>query len=222
MYPESSCSLYWSPGTLIKDLRGEKENMKFYQFIKTVKAEIEKLWGKEYEVLIQKLLGNNGEKRIGIGIKKKGDTSSPLVYLNSYYENLTAGEMSMQHIVKDIYTMFMDKLFPDIPDIELRDFEKLKEKVTYRLVNRELNEELLKDVPYVPYCDLAIVFHLLLDINGNSQMTSLIHEEHIKLWETNVETLYKLAKENTPRLFPFKIRTLNDVICEIASMTRTN
>lgn len=190
--------------------------MELCKFIETVKTEIEELCGKEYQVLIENVLGNNGEKRVGISVRKKGETSSPLVYLNSYYDRFAADEISMEFIVKDIYSIFMTEQFPKLSGLEMKDFKKLRERVTYRLINRELNEELLKSVPYVPYCDLAIVFYLLLDRCGNSRMTSLIHEQQIKLWETDVETLHTLAKENTPVLLPARLRNMKDVILEIA------
>lgn len=190
--------------------------MELCKFIETVKTEIKELCGEEYQVLMENVLGNNGEKRVGISVRKKGETSSPLVYLNSYYDRLAADEISMEFIVKDIYSMFMTGQFPELSRLELKDFKKLRERVTYRLINRELNKELLKSVPYVPYCDLAIVFCLLLDRFGNSRMTSLIYKEHLKMWGTDTETLYALARDNTSILLPARLRNITDVLREIA------
>ena len=190
--------------------------MKLCRFIETIKTEMEKLCGNEYQVLIENVLGNNGEKRAGISVRKKGETSSPLVYLSSYYDRFAEDEIPMELIIKDIYSIFMTRQFPEISGLELNDFKRLRKRVTYRLIDRKLNEELLKSVPYVPYCDLAIVFYLLLDRFSNSRMTSLIYKEHLKMWGTDTETLYTLAKENTSGLLPARLRNIMDVLRDIA------
>jgi len=161
-------------------------------------------------------LGNNSRKRVGISVRKERENSSPVVYLDSYYESYAAGEMSVEHVVKDIYNIFMNRQFPQIPEMELKEFEKIKRKVTYRLVNRQCNEELLKNAPYIPYYDLIIVFCLLPGKNDNSRMTVLIHMEHIKLWKADVQMLHGLAKENTPKLLPAVLRSIDEVMKAIA------
>ena len=44
-------------------------------------------------------------------------------------------------------------------------YEKVRDRIVFRLINRKANEELLKTIPYVPYLDLAVVFYVLVDVN---------------------------------------------------------
>ena len=43
------------------------------------------------------------------------------------------------------------------------NFDNLKGKIIYRLVNQKMNEVFLRSVPYMPFLDLAITFHILLE-----------------------------------------------------------
>ena len=39
-----------------------------------------------------------------------------------------------------------------------RSFEEVRDRICYRLIRKERNEELLKDIPYIDFLDLAIPF----------------------------------------------------------------
>ena len=46
----------------------------------------------------------------------------------------------------------------------------------------------------------------------NGYATAQIHNEHMRMWSVDVDTLYELAKTNTPRLFPAEIKSMVQVI----------
>ena len=97
------------------------------------------------------------------------------------------------------------------------DFNNLRNKVVLKLIQKEKNQELLKEVPYFEFLDLAVVFYILLDENQGGQMTALIHNCHMEQWGITAEELNHLAKKNTPVLFPPEIRTMEDAIRDIFS-----
>ena len=47
-------------------------------------------------------------------------------------------------------------------------------------------------------------------------MTALIHNQHMSIWKTDADTLYRLAADNTPRLLPPVLQSLADVMKGIA------
>ena len=172
--------------------------------------------GNDYELMLQKVPKNNGTILDGLCIIRKEDNLSPTIYLNSYYERYQDG-ISLNSIIQEILDIYQENSSVTSLDFSiLNDFSLLKEKVVYKLIHTASNEELLKDLPSIPYLDLSIIFYLYLEKNENGQMTSLIHNEHLKLWDTSPQELYNLASINTPKLLPVELNSMEEVMRSIA------
>lgn len=85
----------------------------------------------------------------------------------------------------------------------------------FRLVGRKGNEELLGDVPHKEFLDLAVCFHYAYQGGPLGDGTILVHNSHMEMWDTSVEELYALARDNTPGLFPWECSTLEDILKEM-------
>lgn len=88
----------------------------------------------------------------------------------------------------------------DIDVGDITDFAYVKDKVCYKLVNTSMNRELLSTVPHRDYLDLAIVYYIPLSLTDNGLATLNITDGLAHIWDTDEETLYKLACSNTPVL----------------------
>ena len=119
-------------------------------------------------------------------------------------------------IVNEIYDMFNKFEKADFPVDKLGDFKSLKDKVFYKLVNYERNREVLKTIPYISYLDLAVTFYVMVGQNECGQFMAQIENKHMESWGTDIKTLYALAEENTPRLFPSELKSMSDIMKEIA------
>lgn len=97
-----------------------------------------------------------------------------------------------------------------------RDFEQAKERVAYRLVNYEANRKLLEDVPHVPFLNLAKVFYVAVYSEEFGNGSILIHNNHQQLWGVTTEELNEIATENTPKLFPAEILSMEEVLRKAA------
>lgn len=188
-----------------------------YEIFQTKVTEaVQSLLGETYQLMLQKVPKNNGTLLDGLCITQQDESLSPTIYLNSYYERYQDG-VPFDSIIKEILDIYQQNSSVTSLDFSiLNDFSLLKEKVVYKLVHTASNEELLKDLPSVPYLDLSIIFYLYLEKNENGQMTALIHNEHLKLWNTCVQELYSLASANTPRLLPAELRSMAEVMKSIA------
>ena len=76
------------------------------------------------------------------------------------------------------------------------------EVITYCLINADLNQKLLENVPYRKVMDLAEVYYLKIDIknDGDDNMnygSILITNAHMKIWNVSEEELYECAWSNT-------------------------
>ena len=95
------------------------------------------------------------------------------------------------------------------------DYDKVKSRVTMKLINYERNRELLKRVPYYRFLDLAIVFLCLVESDSSGTATVLIHNEHLTYWGITRDDLYALAMANTPQLLRYDLRSMTEVLREL-------
>ena len=68
--------------------------------------------------------------------------------------------------------------------VEIRQFleyENVKDSIVYRLINTEMNRELLDDLPHMEFLDLSVVFCCLVMEEVDNSAFIWIHNIHMKL-----------------------------------------
>ena len=88
----------------------------------------------------------------------------------------------------------------------LTDFEQVKDKVVYRLANR--NDKLIEMMPHVDYLDMTIIFYIKVDDDHYAQITNDLAE----LLNADTDDLMLAAMENTPRILGASVRGIFDQI----------
>ncbi|MBD5465084.1 MAG: hypothetical protein HDR22_04605 [Lachnospiraceae bacterium] len=188
--------------------------MRFYEFTKEVEKEMSAYLGKKAEVHISTIQKNNGVKMEGLVIRENGERIAPTIYLNCFYERFLQG-MEIEDVIKEIDTIYKSCKNHPLEDAEFfSDYEQVKNRVVYKLIHKERNRELLEDVPYIPYLDLAIVFYCIVFRQEYGNATILIHKEHMELWNVTEEELYEQASKNTPILLPYFIKSIEEIMGE--------
>ena len=93
--------------------------------------------------------------------------------------------------------------------------ENARDRVVMMLINTEQNQELLKTVPHREFRDLSIVYRLVADIDANGIQSAMIGNELAEHLGMDEQTLYMVAVENTKRLFPPVVKSMNEVLVEL-------
>lgn len=173
--------------------------------------EIERI--KSCEVSIKQITKNNGIKLDALSIYKKGDRISPNIYLKPYYDSYLMGK-PIDFIMTEIIFHYRNESVDtdDMYCIDLNDYEEIKDRIIVRLINKELNRELLKECPYIEYLDLAITFRYLVSNGKKGIATILISDKEFEEWGITIEELYRQALKNTVDMFPYTIEPLQNII----------
>lgn len=188
--------------------------MTFHQFVQAVEDNLKGVVSKDTTLSIYEADKNNGVKRIGITFAKQGINLSPTIYLEEYYQKYLEG-ITLESIVGDILCLYHEVQMKKSWDEEqISEFCKVEERIIYRLINAESNKELLKNVPYIPYLDLAIVFYVMLELNERGTACMLIRREHLEMWDISIHTLFEKAKENTWRILPSEFHAMQAIMKE--------
>lgn len=189
--------------------------MEFLQFTEAVKKGLTEYFGEEAEITLTQVRKNNGILLNGIVIMEKGSHMAPTIYLEGFYEEYRNGRSLGETVLKIIQLYERSRVERGCDMEFFKEYEKVYKKIYYKLINAGKNKELLKEVPYIPYLDLAIVFYYDCsgELFGNAAI--LIKNSHIKMWGVDVYDLYKEAVVNTPRNNPYEIKTMEEVMEEI-------
>ncbi len=126
------------------------------------------------------------------------------------------GRTTFVKVINDVMgTYHKNKIDQSVDMRYFLNYEKVKQRIVYKLINTEKNKELLNDIPHIEFLDLSIVFQYLVTQEDLGMAAILIHNVHQKLWEVSIEDLYQAAKENTHTLLEYEIKSMSEVLCEI-------
>lgn len=163
---------------------------------------------------------NNGMEKTGMILESDEYNIAPAIYLEEFFEQYQKG-MTIDKIVNEILEFYEKvKVEEDYDVSQLSLYENVKKKVTFKLVNTEKNQQMLKEVPYIPLLDLSIVFYILVDVDEKGSATIQIRNEHIENWDVNVEQLYKDAKLNVKCLIPARLMCMQHVIEKLCDISK--
>ena len=171
--------------------------------------------GEDCSFEYKEVLKNNGVKLDGLLIKNDISNISPTIYVNDYYKDFVSGE-EIEEIAEKIESMLINNSIEGKIDVDsFMDYENVKEKIVYKVINYDKNKDLLKTVPHNKFLDLAIVYLIYLEDSMFSNASILISDAHLKLWNKTKKDIEDLASKNTPDIFKVEIKTMADTLNEI-------
>lgn len=185
--------------------------MSYEEFTDEVLITIKKLYP-DCEVGIREMTKNNQVKLQGLHIRPEDVNFVAILYLEPFYELYEQG-MPMDGIISVILKNYEANSPKKKIDFQFfKDFEQVRDRIVYRLINTEMNRELLEDVPHINYWDLSICFSYAFQSDEFGDGMVLLHHSHLESWNVDCKELMKLAEENTPRLFPATFCDMNEIL----------
>lgn len=182
------------------------------KFLEGLKELLCKKMGEGIHIKTQRVRKNNNVVYLGLIIHQEGSNIAPTLYVNSLYEEYQMGA-DMEDLAERVMESYhQGTVKKDITMDFFLDFEKVKDRIAYRLINAKMNEELLEDIPHILYLDWAICFYYAFHDEAIGDGMILIHNSHMDMWNTNHEELMKLAGVNTPKLFTPLLMSMGDLL----------
>ena len=136
---------------------------------------------------------------------------SPTIYINDMYEQYEHTD-NLQEVLQTAADK-MDHAMREAQNITpIIDLETVKDNLVFQLVNTEQNKQLLADIPNRQFQDLSIIYRWVVKVDEEGIQSTVIHNSLVKQIGLSEEEMFKLAVDNTRRIFPPTIRSMNDVI----------
>ena len=168
----------------------------------------------EYEFYTQKVTKNNGYCYNGIFVKlDESIPYAPIIPCEEYEEALACDAMTLDEILDEIDKLLQTR-FP-LKDIQICEFEQIKDKLRVRVVNYKKNQKRLKDMPYRQFFDLAVIYRIVFVIDDNTDAGIVVDYRLVHTWGVTEEELFEEAYRNTFASGKVRIRSMYDVLCSI-------
>ena len=186
--------------------------MKYEDFICFIQTKMQERMGEEVQIQIQQVVKNNNIVLDGLCIAEKDSSIAPTIYLNGYYRQYEEGRT-----VPEILDAMQETYEKNRKEINFdpsfyADFTCVQPHLMCRVINRQKNEERLKQVPWRPFLNLAIVVccHFEDEVIGNGSI--LVYQNHLNGWGITEEELFRIARENTLRIQPEEFMSMNAIL----------
>lgn len=177
---------------------------------KHITDSVQERLGDTYRVTTQDVVKNNGLILKGLVIRHGKESMSPTIYLDDFIDAFSHG-IPLKEITDVIVQIYYENKNQHFNSSSILSFSNIKDKIFYQLINTSQNEELLKEIPSIPFLDLSIIFRVLIDSNSNNTASFKIHNSHLNMWNTTIDEIYHLAQENTPKILPANLMNINDI-----------
>lgn len=189
--------------------------LNYEQFTNEVAKKVTMKMGDRYTVEISSVLKTNSTSKKGLSIREENTTIAPIIYLEKLFSDFQKGK-ELDDIANEVLEIYLESQNKEFLDVQTyQDFYVAKNSICYKLINRDMNQTLLKDIPYVPYLDLAIVFFMAVEITDHGVASIQIANDMLDKWNTSVEELYEVSKQNTPRLLPLVFNGLGEFMKKV-------
>ena len=133
----------------------------------------------------------------------KGDFCSPTFYMERMYDQYK--ECGSFEKVMSNQAIYLEESLKYIPeDAYNLDFATMKDKIVFQVVNTKHNKEMIALCPHRNFMDLTVVYRVVLNVDDEGVSGFLITHDIAKIDDLSENLLFKLALENTRRMFPFK------------------
>lgn len=145
-------------------------------------------------VELHEVLKINGPKLHGVCLKKDNVSVAPIIYLEELYQELQKGD-SVNEVLSRFASKYEKASKELIDRIDIDDIPPIDQKknITYRLVNRHKNREILRTSPHLCVLDLAKIYYVRISDTKSVRVT----HDMARNWGMSLEELDIAAMENS-------------------------
>lgn len=189
--------------------------MEINEFARKVRDAVKKELGEAYLVEVREVRKNNGIVMHGLLIRSSHDNVIPTIYLDGFWEAYREGT-AFAVIIRKLLKIYREDSPKKKIDLHFfHYFERVRDNICYRLVRQKGNEAFLREIPHVEFLDLAICFFYVYRGGQPDEGSILINNVHQGGWGIGTVDLMRAAEKNTPRLFPWECRSMEEILKEM-------
>ncbi len=180
------------------------------EFAEKVKNAAVEILGDEYNVEIHENIKLNDTKFWSVNITDKKYNISPIIYLEYFHDKYEKGT-TFGEIMNELMGLYKKCMIDTNVDLSyLTDFESVRDDICVRLCNRERNSEMLMDVPFIEFLDLAVIFYIEMNDENIGDGHILVTNKYMKNWGISCKELMRAALDNLDNKKELKTLSMSD------------
>lgn len=136
---------------------------------------------------------------------------APTIYINDMYEQYVKSEDlegTLNMAAFNLASLMNDERIT-MPNL---DMDTAKDNIVFQLVNTEQNKEMLANMPNRSFQDLSIIYRWVVRVGEQGIESTVVNNNLAKQLGLSEDALFKAAVENTRRILPPTVKSMNDVI----------
>lgn len=147
----------------------------------------------------------------GLSLLSKDEKTmiSPTLYISDMYEKyLRTGDLqaTMREAAEAMDAVFREAEVPPL------DINTAKDNIIFQLVNTMQNEDMLENLPHREFQDLSIIYRWVVGVGQQGLSSVVINHNVAESLGMGEEQLFKAAAENTRRILPPVVQSMNEVM----------
>ena len=176
------------------------------EFISRVKEELMEMIPEELrdglEIQDTMVLKSNDQKHHGLTFKREESDAAPTIYLDDAYARFTQGEElhTLTAEIKDAYLQTLSMPEPQKVDF---DYDKIKDKLTVRLLEIKRNRDFLATTPYMTVGHgLAMVCDIKMQDGDEGSWRATVTQSMLEGQNYDKRELFMAAMDNAQLIDP--------------------
>ncbi|MDD6616767.1 MAG: DUF5688 family protein [Lachnospiraceae bacterium] len=192
--------------------------MKYEEFVVGVKECIKRKKGEEVRIYINHIRQNNGGNSDSICLLSAGENVTPAIGLEQFYQMACQG-FSIEAVCDEILRYYQHyQQEKELDTSFFTEYSRSRERIVCRLIHHQKNQELLSEIPHIPFLDLAVVYYYLMDEDAFCDGAILVQNPHLDMWGITQSELHDQALKNTVRLLPCEFISMQDLLCQLTGL----
>ena len=188
--------------------------MDYAMFQKVVKMQIKDYLPEKFkkaDVEIREITKVNKVKD-ALVIRANDEKVVPNFYLDDIYENYKETQ-DLESVLRNMADSYVKHLESG-REMKIPEFtrEFVSENVIMAMINTESNREMLAGVPHREINDCSIIYRVMVDKSGEGIASAVVNNDIAESVGLTEEELFFAATENTKRLLPVKIQSMNEIM----------
>lgn len=146
-----------------------------------------------------------------INLLGEGVGVSPTIYINDMYDHYKSTD-DLQNVLQSAAER-MSNAMKEAPEIvPTLDMQDAKDNIVFQLINTEQNKDMLLDTPNRQFQDLSVIYRWVVKSDMDGIQSTVVRNALAEKLGFSEEQMFRLAVENTRRMFPPSVKSMNDVI----------
>lgn len=191
------------------------KDMSYEVFCNYMQEKLQQYYGVDSNVKLSSVQKVNGVLLRGITVFRENQNIMPTLYLESFYEEYEDGKPIQKVIQKFIEEYDKACIYEDFDISFYEEYEKVKPHLGFKIINYEMNWQLLQFVPHKCYLDFAIVCYCNIVDDRIGKGSILVRNEHVKMWGITEELVLEDSMNNMKRMMPAELLNMSDVLKEL-------